>query len=186
MFGSENGGVPNPRVPLGLSLEQAKELGSGTAIHQLQQNYQALSIKVTQLAIDLREVLTYLREDPRGGRRRTPLAPRDEPLSSHSSSSHDDEPPRRERRPPRQLVDDLRDMKFDPPEFEGNLNAEVFLEWKQSIERFFEIKEYIEEKAFKVVVLKLKRYASLWYENIKRQRIREGRLGSLLGLSSRD
>ena len=121
--------VPNPRVPLGLSLEEARELVRGNAIHQLLQNYQVLSIAVTQLATNLRDVLTHLREDPGGGRRRTPLALWHEPLSSH-----DDEPPRGGRRPPRQPVDDLRDMKFDPPEFEGNLNLEILLAWKQSIE----------------------------------------------------
>jgi len=83
--------------------------------------------------------------------------------------------PRRERRPPRQLVDDLRDMKINPPEFEGNLNPDLFIEWMQALERFFEIKEYFDEKAFKVAVLKLKRYASLWYENIKKQQVREGK-----------
>ena len=49
-------------------------------------------------------------------------------------------------------MDDLRDLKFDPPEFEGNLNPEVFLEWMQSIERFFEIKGYLDDKAFKVAL----------------------------------
>ena len=161
MSDSKNGGVLNPRVPLGLSLEQARELGRDNAIHQLQQNYQVLSTEVTKLATNLREVLTHLREGPGEGRRRTPLAQRDESLSSHSSSSHDDEPPRRGRRPPRQPVDDLRDMKFDPLEFEGNLNPEIFLKWKQSIDRFFEIKEYTDEKPFKVAFLKLKKYASL-------------------------
>jgi len=72
-------------------------------------------------------------------------------------------------------VDDLRDLKFDPLEFEGNLNPEVFLEWMQSIERFFEIKEYSDDKAFKITILKLKKYASLWYENLKRKRSRDGR-----------
>jgi len=72
-------------------------------------------------------------------------------------------------------VNDLRDLKFDPPEFEGNLNPEVFLEWMQSIERFFDINEYSDKKAFKDAILKLKKYASLWYENIKRQRTREGK-----------
>jgi len=36
MSGSEGGGGPNPRAPLGLSLEQARELGRGHAIQQLQ------------------------------------------------------------------------------------------------------------------------------------------------------
>ena len=69
MSGSEGGGVPSPRVPLGLSLEQARELERGHVIQQLQQNYQTLSTEVTQLATELREVLNHLREDPGGGRR---------------------------------------------------------------------------------------------------------------------
>jgi len=176
MSGSEGSGAPNPRVPLGLSLEQAKELGRGHVIQQLQQNYQSLSTEVTQLATELREVLNHLREDPGGGgRRRTPLTPRTDPHSAHSSSSHEDEPPRREQRPPRAPLDDLRDLKFEPQEFEGNLNPEAFLEWVQTIERIFEIKEYSDEKSFKVAILKLKKYASLWYENVKKQRAREGK-----------
>jgi len=43
------------------------------------------------------------------------------------------------------------------------------------LERFFEVREYSDEKAFKVAVLKLKNYASLWYENVKKQRTREGK-----------
>jgi len=82
MSGSEGGGGLSPRVPLGLSLEQARKLGRGNVIHQLQQNYYVLIADVTQLTTDLREVLTHLREDPSGGgRRRTPLSPRTEPLS---------------------------------------------------------------------------------------------------------
>ena len=101
MSGSEGGGGPNPRIPLGLSLEQARELGRENAIHQLQRNYQVLAAKVAQLTTDLRQVLTHLRDNLGGGKRRTPLSPRNEPLSSQSSSSYEDEPPRRERRPPR-------------------------------------------------------------------------------------
>ena len=63
-------------------------------------------------------------------------------------------------------MDDLRNTKFDPQEFEGNLNPDLFIEWMQALERFFEIKEYYDEKAFKVAVIKLKRYASLWHENV--------------------
>ena len=54
-------------------------------------------------------------------------------------------------------MDDLRDLKFEPLEFKGNLNPEVFLEWIQSIERIFEIKEYSDEKSFKVSILNLKK-----------------------------
>jgi len=172
MSESEGGEGPKPRIPSGLSLEQARELGRGNSIHQLQQNYQALSQEVTNMSTELREVLAHLRRDPGGGRGRTP---RGVSPSSHSSSSHEELRPRRERRLTRQPNDDLRDMRIDLPEFEGNLNPDLFIEWIQAIERFFEIKEFSDEKAFKVAVLKLKSYASLWYENLKKQRSREGK-----------
>ena len=52
-------------------------------------------------------------------------------------------------------------MKIDPPELGGNLNLDLYIEWIQPLERFFKIKEYSDEKVFKVAVLKLKKYASL-------------------------
>jgi len=36
-----------------------------------------------------------------------------------------------------------------------------------------EIKEHNDEKAFKLVILKLKGYASLWYETLKKNRARK-------------
>ena len=59
-------------------------------------------------------------------------------------------------------------MRFDPQEFEGNLNPNHYLDGIQTLERFFDVKQYSYEKAFKFVVLKLKKYASFWYENTKR------------------
>jgi len=47
MFHSEGSGVSNPRIPLGVNLEQARELGMDNVIHQLYQNYPTLSAKVT-------------------------------------------------------------------------------------------------------------------------------------------
>jgi len=113
------------------------------------------------MSTELREVFTHLRNDPGGGMRSIHVHLRGEPSSSSPYSSQDEEPPRREGKPPRQLVDNLRDMKFGPLEFKGNLNSDLFIKWMQALERFFEIKEYFDEKAFKVAILKLKKYASL-------------------------
>ena len=124
------------------------------------------------MSTELREVLAHLRGGPGGGLGRTP---RGVSPSSHSSSSHEELRPRRERRLTRHPTDDLRDMRIDLPEFEGNLKPDLFIEWIQALERFFEIKEFSDEKAFKVAVLKLKSYASLWYENLKKQRSQEGK-----------
>jgi len=44
----------------------------------------------------------------------------------------------------------------------------------QTLKRFFKIKEHSDEKAFKVVVLKLKKCASLWYENVGQGKARPG------------
>jgi len=56
-----------------------------------------------------------------------------------------------------------------PSDSEGTLNPDVYLEWIQSVERFFEDKGSSKEKSFKVATLKLKQYAFLWYGNTKRQ-----------------
>ena len=69
----------------------------------------------------------------------------------------------------------MRDTKFDPSDFEGTLNLDVYLEWIQTVERFFEVNGYSDENSFKIAILKLKKYAHLWYENTKRQRAKEGK-----------
>jgi len=71
-------------------------------------------------------------------------------------------------------VDNLRDMKFKPPEFEGNLNLELYVEWVQFLDRFFGIKNTL-QKPSRLPFLRLKKCASLWYENTKKQRNKEGK-----------
>ena len=61
------------------------------------------------------------------------------------------------------------------PEFDDNLNLEDYLDWVQAIKRIFELKEYNDEKSFKLVIPKLKGYASLWYERLKKSRVREAK-----------
>ncbi|XP_074293285.1 uncharacterized protein LOC141620267 [Silene latifolia] len=55
-------------------------------------------------------------------------------------------------------------LKVEIPEFSGSLNPDDLLEWIRDIEKIFEYKGYTDVKAFKVVVLKLKSYASLWQD----------------------
>jgi len=45
----------------------------------------------------------------------------------------------------------------------------------QSIKRFFHVKEYCDEKAFKADVHKLESYAFFGYESTKKQRARDGK-----------
>jgi len=111
---------------------------------------------------------------PRGRDREPPQDPpdgSDTSVDSHygSSSSNGDVRPRKRR----VHGDDLKDLRIEAPEFDDSLKPEDFLEWVQAMERIIEIKGYYGEKAFKFAVLKLKQYASLWCENLKRTRALE-------------
>ncbi|KAL1190113.1 hypothetical protein V5N11_015534 [Cardamine amara subsp. amara] len=67
------------------------------------------------------------------------------------------------------------EFKVDFPNFEGNLNPDDFLDWIRSMERAFEYNTYDDEKKFKMATLRLKGYASLWWDTTKSQRVREGK-----------
>ncbi|KAL5756982.1 hypothetical protein ACOSQ2_021728 [Xanthoceras sorbifolium] len=67
------------------------------------------------------------------------------------------------------------DVKVEVPEFNGKMQGGVFLDWLYTVERIFEFKEFSEERKVKLVAIKGKGYASLWWENLKRERNREGR-----------
>ena len=61
------------------------------------------------------------------------------------------------------------DFKVDLPEFEGQLDPDVFLDWLQNV---FDYKDIPEGKKIKLVALKLRKSASIWWSNVvtKRQR----------------
>jgi len=55
----------------------------------------------------------------------------------------------------------------------ANLKLKNYIDWAQALGRIIEPKEYNDEKAFKIAIFKLKGYASLWYETLKKSRVRE-------------
>ncbi|KAK9671757.1 hypothetical protein RND81_12G052700 [Saponaria officinalis] len=78
--------------------------------------------------------------------------------SDSNSESGDDTRSKKDQR----KDDDDRSLKLDIPEFNGEGNAEKFLDWIRQTERIFDYKDYDERKKFKVAPLKLTKYASLW------------------------
>jgi hypothetical protein len=52
------------------------------------------------------------------------------------------------------------------------MKPDEFIDWLQTMERIFNFKKFLEYKKVKLVALKLKKYASLWWEN---QRAHEGK-----------
>ena len=67
------------------------------------------------------------------------------------------------------------DFKVAIPEFEGQLNPDEFLDWMSTVKRVFEYKDILDDKKVKLVFLKLRRYVSIWWNNILSKRARKGK-----------
>lgn len=93
--------------------------------------------------------------------------PEDEESSSDSSTP-------RNRRPQKPQVRH-DDITVDIPNFEGRLQPDDFIDWLQTVERVFEYKDIHEEKKVKIIAVKLRKHASIWWENLKKRRDREGK-----------
>lgn len=75
------------------------------------------------------------------------------------------------------------DVKIEVPKFDCKMLGYVFLDWLYTVERIFNFKKYSEERKLKLVAIKLKVYASLWWENLKKEGIKKG--GNLFELGRR-
>jgi len=93
----------------------------------------------------------------------------------HNSSSSEDLTKRRAQRNTRAYQAKDLGIKVDIPEFEGRLQPDDFIDWVCTVERMFELKDVLDDKRVKLIAIKLKKLASIWWENLKRQREREGR-----------
>ena len=100
-----------------------------------------------------------------------------------SSSSQDKCSPRGRKGPPRTNEDNLRDMNFDPPKFEGTLNPDVYLKWIQTLERFFEVKVILMKIPLKWLFLNLKSTRLFGMRIPKRKEPKKGSHRSQLGPS---
>ena len=65
--------------------------------------------------------------------------------------------------------------KFDILEFEGRMHAGDFLDLINTIKRVFEYCDPLEWQKVKLVAIKMRKNASFWWENLKRQRQRDGK-----------
>ena len=90
---------------------------------------------------------------------------REQVFSHEVESSSEEEPFRMARREPR-FQTNTNDFRVEVPEFEGKLDLEEFLEWLCTVERVFECKDVFENKRVKLVALRLRKYASLWWTNL--------------------
>ncbi|GKV47692.1 hypothetical protein SLEP1_g54564 [Rubroshorea leprosula] len=97
-------------------------------------------------------------------------------LRDNESSSSTERVCRR-RRPQQNVAPKSTDLgiKIDILDFEGCFQLDEFINWLHTVERVFELKDIPDDKRVKLVAIKLKKHASIWWENLKRSQEREGR-----------
>jgi hypothetical protein len=122
---------------------------------------------------ELQQRLEQYENQRRGARHHGSESDNENPFHrAHSHSSGESTPPH-----PR-FVRNSRpgfDMKVDIPDFEGKMQPDDFIDWLTTVERIFDFKDVPENRKVKVVAIKLRKHASIWWEHLKRQREREGR-----------
>ena len=146
---------------------------SSSASKSAQERVEELESQVKYLQTQLGQ---FMEEKRRWTRSPTPPhAPENEEESEEEANNYrvhssDEEAPRRRRQ-----GNNLGDFRVEIPEFEGELDPDHFLDWLQTIERIFEYKEVPEENKVKLVALKLRKYASIWWANLMAKRARNGK-----------
>ena len=61
-------------------------------------------------------------------------------------------------------------VKVDIPDFEGQLHVDDFIDWLAMVERVCDLKDIPKTKKVELVAIKLKKHASIWWENFKKGR----------------
>jgi hypothetical protein len=61
----------------------------------------------------------------------------------------------------------------DIQEFEGRIQTDEFIDWLNTIEKIFDYKDVPDHNKVKLVAIKLRKHAFIWWEHLKRQRERE-------------
>lgn len=89
------------------------------------------------------------------------------------ANDEEDSLPRRPQRYQNEYRDD--NIKVDIPEFEGRMHGDDFIDWLNTVERIFDYKNVADDRKVKLVAIKLKKHASIWWEHLKKQRAREGK-----------
>ena len=103
-----------------------------------------------------------------------------------STGDDDDEPyhlwgaPNRDQAQRRRPVADppyhqILGMKVEIPEFDGKSHPDDFIDWLHTMERVFDVKPLPDEQNVKLVALKLRKHASIWWEHVKNRRARKGK-----------
>jgi len=107
----------------------------------------------------------------RDSRSPTEEGPRLEPKEEESHPNDSSSEESKEGRPFQPKGGGNLDFKVDIPEFEGQLDPNLFIDWLRMVERVFDYKDIPDEKKVMLVALKLLKYASIWRANLVVKRV---------------
>ena len=94
-------------------------------------------------------------------------------MFTHTLDSFSEDEPLRMTRQDSHVQASSNDFKIEVPEFEGKVDLEDFLDCLYTLERIFEYKDIPDNKKGKLIALRLRKYASLWWTNLCAKRVRE-------------
>ena len=65
--------------------------------------------------------------------------------------------------------------KIEVPMYEGNLDVEELLDWIRSMDTHFDYEDVDEEKNVKQAFTRVKRHATLWWDELQAERRSKGK-----------
>ncbi|GJT56334.1 reverse transcriptase domain-containing protein [Tanacetum coccineum] len=73
--------------------------------------------------------------------------------------------------------DPIRSMglKIEIPEFTGKVHPDDFIDWLSTVERVFDVRDIPDKLKVKLVAIKLRQHASLWWDHVTKRRRMEGK-----------
>ena len=68
-------------------------------------------------------------------------------------------------------------VKVEVPDFKGELNPDLFMDWIQELEKYFDMEgiEEMDPRRTKIAASRMKSHAALWWENLQNARKRQGK-----------
>ncbi|GJX96712.1 reverse transcriptase domain-containing protein [Tanacetum coccineum] len=66
-------------------------------------------------------------------------------------------------------------LKIEIPEFTGKVHPDNFIDWLSTVERVFDVRDIPDKLKVKLVAIKLRQHASLWWNHVNKRRRFEGK-----------
>ncbi|GAV88041.1 hypothetical protein CFOL_v3_31465 [Cephalotus follicularis] len=61
------------------------------------------------------------------------------------------------------------------PKFEDRARPDEFIDWINTVDQIFDLMEFTESQKVKLVAIKLRKHALIWWEHVKKQRAKDGK-----------